>query len=160
MGLFQFCCMPFGLTGAPSTFQRMMNKSFHRLPFVTVYIDDVLVVHSTTIEQHQVHLRKVFQRLREAGLMLKGKKCHVAMSEVRYLGHIFSGAGMMPDLQKIKAVQEWPTLTTVKEVRRFLGLASYYRRYILLIFPSLSIALHRKMHYLNGQVSVTWHSKS
>lgn len=129
MGLFQFCCMPFGLTGAPSTFQRMMNKIFRGLPFVTVYVDDVLV-HSTTIEQHRVHLRKVFQRLREAGLTLKGKKCHVAMSEVRYLGHVFSGTGMMPDVQKIKAVQEWPTPTTVKEVRRFLGLASYYRRYI------------------------------
>jgi len=69
--------------------------------------------------------------VREAGLTLKGKKCHVAMSAVHYLGHIFSGAGMSPDVQKIKAVQEWPIPTTVKEVRRFLGLASYYRRYIL-----------------------------
>ena len=100
----------------------MMNKIFRGLPFVTVYVDDLLV-HSTTIEQHRVHLRKVFQRLREAGLTLKGKKYHVAMLELRYLGHIFSGAGMIPDLQTIKAVQEWPTPTTVKEVRRFLSLA-------------------------------------
>jgi len=130
MGLFQFCRMPFGLTGAPSTFQRMMNKIFRGLPFVTVYVDDVLV-HSATAEQHRAHLQQVFQRVREAGLTLKGKKCQVAMSAVHYLGHIFSGAGMSPDVQKIKAVQEWPIPTTVKEVRRFLGLASYYRRYIL-----------------------------
>ena len=79
MGLFQFCRMPFGLTGAPSTFQRMMNKIFRGLSFVTVYVDDVLV-HSATAEQHRNHLRQVFQRLREAGLTLKGKKvphCHV-----------------------------------------------------------------------------------
>ena len=94
-----------------------------------MYVDDVLV-HSTTAEQHRDHLRQVFQRLHEAGLTLKGKKCHIAMSEVHYLGHVFSGAGMTPNVQKIKAVQDWPTPTTVKEVRRFLGLASYYRRYI------------------------------
>ena len=97
MGLFQFCCMPFGLTGAPSTFQRMMNKIFRGLPLVTVYIDDVLV-HSTSIEEHREHLQIVFQCLREAGLTLKGKKCHIAMPEVRYLGHVISGTSMRPDL--------------------------------------------------------------
>ena len=66
--------------------------------------------------------------MREAGLTLKGKKCHVAMSAVHYLGHVFSGAGMSPDVQKIEA--DWTTPTTVKEVCTFLGLASYYRRYI------------------------------
>jgi hypothetical protein len=129
MGLFQFCHMPFGLTGAPSTFQRMMNKIFRGLPFVTVYVDDVLV-HSATADQHREPLQQVFQRIHDTGLTLKGKKCHVAMSAVHYLGHVFSGAGMSPDVQKIKAIQDWPTPTTVKEVRTFLGLASYYRRYI------------------------------
>lgn len=106
-----------------------MNKIFCGLPFVTVYVDDVLV-HSAMAEQHCDHLKQVFQRLREAGLTLKGKKCHIAMSEVHYLGHVFSKSGMTPDTQKIKAIQEWPVPTTVKEVRRFLGLASYYRCYI------------------------------
>lgn len=129
MGLFQFCRMPFGLTGAPSTFQRMMNKIFRGLPFVTVYVDDVLV-HSASLEEHKEHLRIVFQRLREAGLTLKGKKCCIAVPEVHYLGHVFSRSGMKPDVRKIEAVKEWPTPTTTKEVRRFLGLASYYRRYI------------------------------
>ena len=129
MGLFEFTRMPFGLTGAPSTFQRMMNKIFRGLPFVTTYIDDIMV-HSATPEEHCHHLQQVFEKLRQAGLTLKGKKCKVAMSEVHYLGHVFSEAGMTPDNQKIVAIQDWPTPTTVKEVRRFLGLASYYRRYI------------------------------
>lgn len=140
MGLFQFCRMPFGLTGAPSTFQRMM-KIFHGLPFVTVYVDDILV-HSATADQHRDHLRQVFQQLHEAGLTLKGKKCYIAMSAVHYLGHIFSGAGMLPDVQKIRAIQDWPIPTTVKEVRIFLGLASYYRRHIQ-HFADISKPLNR-----------------
>ena len=75
------------------------NKIFHGLPFVTVYVDDVLV-HSATAEQHWDHLQQVFQRVREAGLTQKGKKCHIAMSAVYYLGHIFSRAGMSPDVQR------------------------------------------------------------
>jgi hypothetical protein len=105
-----------------------MNKIFRGLPFVTVYVDDVLV-HSATADQHREPLQQVFQRIHDTGLTLKGKKCHVAMSAVHYLGHVFSGAGMSPDVQKIKAIQEWPTPTTVKEARTFLGLSSY-RHYI------------------------------
>lgn len=129
MGLFQFCRMPFGLTGAPSSFQRLMNQIFRGLPFVTTYIDDVLV-HSATEKEHMDHLRQVFQRLREAGLTLRGRKCHIAMRQVRYLGHVFSASGMSPDQEKIQAVREWPVPTNATEVRQFLGLASYYRRYI------------------------------
>ena len=121
--------MPFGLTGAPSSFQRLMDKIFRDIPFVTTYIDDVLL-HSATEELHQHHLRAVFQRLKEAGLTLRGRKCHIGMSEVPYLGHIFSGTGMAPDQKKVQAVQEWPVPTDATEVRRFLGLASYYRRYM------------------------------
>ena len=129
MGLFQFCRMPFGLAGAPSSFQRLMNQIFRGLPFVTTYIDDVLV-HSADGEEHVDHLKQVFQRLREAGLTLRGWKCHIAMPKVVYLGHVFSASGMAPDHRKIVAVQEWPIPTNATEVRQFLGLASYYRRYI------------------------------
>ena len=88
-------------------FQRMMNKIFRGLPFVTIYMDDVLV-HSATDEQHRDHLQQVFQRIRETGLTLKDNKCHIAMSELHYLGHVFSGAGMKPDVLKIKAVEKCP----------------------------------------------------
>ena len=129
MGLFQFCRMPFGLAGAPSSFQRLMNQIFRGLPFVTTYIDDVLI-HSANEKEHVDHLRQVFQRLRDAGLTLRGRKCHIAMRQVRYLGHVFSASGMSPDQEKVQAVREWPIPTNATEVRQFLGLASYYRRYI------------------------------
>ena len=99
MGLFQFRCVPFGLTGAPSSFQRLMNQLFRDLPFVTVYLDDILV-HSANKHQHAQHLRQVFDRLSEANFSLRGSKCHIAMSRVSYLGHVFSSAGMSPDQKK------------------------------------------------------------
>ena len=129
MGLFQFCRMPFGLPGAPSSFQRLMNQIFMGFPFVTTYIDDVLV-HSASEEEHVGHLKQVFQRLREAELTLRGWKCHIAMPKVVYLGHVFSTSGMATDHRKIVAVQEWSVPTNATEVRQFVGLASYYCRYI------------------------------
>lgn len=129
LGLFQFKRMPFGLTGAPSSFQRMMDKLFRDLPFVSSYIDDVLI-HSSDVSSHRKHLQEVFRRLREAGLTLRGQKCHIGLSQVSYLGHTFSADGVAPDKNKVQAVQDWPTPTDVVTLRQFLGLASYYRRYI------------------------------
>ena len=129
LGLFEFKRMPFGLSNAPSSFQRMMNKLFRDLPFVTTYIDDILV-HSSEERTHRQHLHKVFDRLREAGLTLRGSKCHIGISEVSYLGHVFSAQGMRPDEGKVRRVQEWPVPTDVMAVKQILGLASYYHRYI------------------------------
>ena len=88
LGLFQFGCMPFGLTGAPGSFQRLMNKIFRGLQFVTTYIDDVLI-HSINREMHKTQLEQIFQRIKEAGLTLKGCKCRIGKDEVIYLGHVF-----------------------------------------------------------------------
>lgn len=100
LGLYQFCWIPFGLSRAPSSFQRVINKVLHGLLFATTYVDDILV-HSTSEDEHKVHLREVFQRLREAGLTLKRKKCHISMTDVSYLGHVFSSAGMVLGPQKV-----------------------------------------------------------
>ena len=112
MGLYQFCQMPFGLTGAPSSFQRLMDLVFYGLPFVTTYIDDVLI-HSSSEMQHKEHFQIVFQHLLEAGLTLRGRKCQIGTSKVSYLEHIFTGAGMQPDSKKVSSVQDWPTPTDV-----------------------------------------------
>ena len=139
-GLFQFRRMPFGLTGAPSSFQRLMDKLFCDLPYVNSYIDDVLV-HSPDVPTHKKHLNEVFHRLREAGLSLRGQKCHLRLSKVPYLGHVFSKNGMAPDTKKVQAVCEWPVPKNVTDVRCFLGLSSYYRCYIR-NFADIAAPLH------------------
>ena len=141
MGLYQFRQMPFGLTGAPSSFQRLMDSVFQGLPFVTTYIDDVLI-HSSSEKQHKEHLESVFQRLTNAGLTLRGTKCQIGMSQVCYLGHVFTGKGMQPDPKKVSSVQDWPTPTDVTTLRQFIGLASYYRRYIKK-FADIAYPLHK-----------------
>ena len=139
--LYQFCRMPFGLMNAPSSFQRMMDQIFRSLPFVSSYIDDVLI-HSSSVREHKEHLQEVFNRISEAGLTLRGQKCKLGLSEVKYLGHVFSAAGMQPDPEKVSVTRNWPTPTNVAEVRQFLGLASYYRRYISQ-FAQIATPLHQ-----------------
>ena len=129
MGLYQFCRMTFGLTGASSSFQRLMDTVLRGLPFILIHLDDILI-HSRTLQLHMEHLRIVFEHLSAAGLTLRGRKCHIGLPRVSYLGHIFSGKGMEPDTQKLKAITSWPIPTELSGVRKFLDLASYYRRYI------------------------------
>ena len=99
-----------------------MDIVLHGLPFVVIYLDDILI-YSTDANQHGDHLRQVFSRLQAAGLTLRGTKCHIGMYLVSYLGHQFSSEGMAPDPKKTQATREWPTPGSVKAVRHFLGLA-------------------------------------
>ena len=105
MGLFQFRCMPLRLMGAPGSSQRMTNQLLQDLPFITVYIDDILI-HSANRDQHAQHLQQVFDRLSKANLILRGCKCHIALSSVSYLDHVFSSTGKSPDPQKVAAMRD------------------------------------------------------
>jgi len=121
-----------------------MDKTLQGLPFVTIYLDDILVhsgVHSESVETHAQHLKVVFQRIRDAGLTLRGSKCHIGLSSVCYLGHVFSAKGMSADLTKVQSITDWPVPTNATEVHQFLGLASYYRRCIL-NFSNIAAPLH------------------
>ena len=130
-GLWQFTVMPFGLANAPATFERIMEQVLAGLPLSTalVYLDDVLVAGRDFADQ-MVNLRTVLQRLRKANLKLSPKKCFLFQREVRYLGRILSEHGIATDPEKTEVVRSWPIPTSVKELRSFVGLCSYYRRFI------------------------------
>ncbi|KAL5775964.1 hypothetical protein ACOSP7_013524 [Xanthoceras sorbifolium] len=130
-GAYEFLVMPFGLTNAPATFCTLMNKIFHPYldRFVVVYLDDI-VVYSNTLEEHAQHLQAVFKVLRENELYVKKEKCSFAQLEVYFLGHKIKDGVLMMDEAKIKAICEWDPPTKVPELRSFLGLVNYYRRFI------------------------------
>ncbi len=130
-GSYEFLVMPFGLTNAPATFCTLMNKVFHPYldKFVVVYLDDI-VIYSTTLEEHVDHLRTVFQVLRENKLYVKREKCSFATEEVTFLGHKIKDGKLMMEQDKVRAIQEWEAPTKVTELRSFLGLVNYYRRFI------------------------------
>ena len=121
-GLFEFKVMPFGLHGAPATFQRMMDDVLRECSdYAAAYLDDV-VIHSTTWEDHTHHIRSVLSTLRGAGLTVKPKKCQLAMKTCTYFGHVVGNGEVRPEEGKVKAVVNYPTPTTKKQVRAFLGL--------------------------------------
>ena len=130
-GLFQFKVMPFGLCNAPATFQRLIDRVLVGLQWeqCLVYLDDI-VVFGKTFEQTLARLRLVMERLKAAGLKLKASKCKWFQKSVQYLGHIVSAEGIKCDPEKIETVKDWPIPKSVTQVRSFLGLASYYRKFI------------------------------
>ena len=130
-GLYQWLVMPFGLMNAPGTFERLIERIMKGLRFeiLLVYLDDVIIFGST-FEESLDRLILVLQRLRDAKLKLKAKKCHLFQKEVIYLGHKVSGNGIEADPGKIESVTKWPTPSNVTDVRSFLGLCSYYRKFI------------------------------
>jgi len=129
-GLYQFKVMPFGLQGAPATFQRLMDRLLRGLEdFTGAYLDD-LVIFSSTWEEHIQRITLVLDRLRAAGLTAKPKKCKFGMKECVYLGYIVGNGVVRPEMSKIEAVMEFPTPQTKSHVRAFLGLTGYYRKFI------------------------------
>jgi hypothetical protein len=130
-GLYEFLVMPFGLTNAPATFQGVMNHILEKMlrKGVLVFMDDILI-YSPTLEEHQQQVREVFQILRAHQLQLKQTKCTFAQQNLEYLGNVIGTAGVATDSSKIDTVQAWPRPTTLKQLRGFLGLTGYYRKFI------------------------------
>ena len=131
LGHYEYVVMPFGLTNAPATFMTLMNSIFRDYlgKFVLVFIDDILI-YSKNEEEHKQHLKQVFEILREHKLYAKLSKCVFFTSRVEFLGHVISDEGVSVDPRKVTAVAEWPIPKDKTEVRSFLGLASYYRRFV------------------------------
>ncbi|GJY64927.1 putative nucleotidyltransferase, ribonuclease H [Tanacetum coccineum] len=131
-GSYEFLVVPFGLTNAPATFYTLMNKLFHPFldKFLVVYLDDI-VVYSHTLEEHVLHLKQVFQVLRDNELYVKLEKCSFSQDEIEFLGHKIKDRELMMDGAKIKAIQDWEPPSKVTEWRYFLGLVNYYRKFIM-----------------------------
>eukprot|EP00253_Pinus_taeda_P005349 PITA_05349 len=151
-GHYEFVVFPFGLTNAPATFMCLMNGIFHPYldQFVLIFIDDILI-YSRNIEEHCEHLRIVLQTLRKHQLYAKFSKCDFFMEEIQYLGHVISKEGIAVDPEKIKAIMDWPIPKDVTDVRSFMGLAGYYRRFMAgfskVAFPITSLQKKGKLFH-------------
>jgi hypothetical protein len=123
--------MPFGLSNAGATFQRLLDLLMDRLAveMCLVYLDD-FIRFSATPEQHLLRIHLILQRISECGMKLKASKCVLLQTSVRFLGHVISSDGIGTDPEKTRLVQQWPVPSNLSELRGFLGLAGYYRRHI------------------------------
>ncbi|GBG91228.1 hypothetical protein CBR_g52110 [Chara braunii] len=151
-GLHKFTVMRFGLMNAPATFQSLMNKVFRNQinRFVVVYLDDILIF-SKSMEEHMRHLEEVLQILKDAQLHLNLEKSEFGRDSVIYLEHRLSAAGLEPEATKVEVIRR-PQPDNVRELRSFLGLASYYRKFV----PKFSIIAHPLSKLTSKNVSYTW----
>ena len=127
--LFEYTHMPFGVASAPSIFQRTMDNLLQRLEHVVVYIDDILIT-GRTKEEHLCTLGKVLQILEDARMRLKKEKCVFMVPSMEYLGHSISKEGLQLTAEKVRAITVAPQLTNVFELKEFLGLINYYRKFM------------------------------
>ena len=141
-GIFRFRKMPFGLCNAPATFQRLMDVVLAGLSYeiCLVYLDDIIIF-STDIDTHLIRLRTIFERLRQSNLKLKPSKCSLLRQKVCFLGYIVSKDGISADPKKVESILSWPTPIRLREVRAFLGLCSYYRKFCR-SFAEIAAPLH------------------
>ena len=153
LGQYQYRRMLFGLTNAPATFQRLMSQLFSgkEWEFVSVYLDDVLIA-SRDIKEYLEHVKKVLQKVSEAGLHLKPSKCVFAAEEIEYLGHTLTTEGVKPNSGKVEAVKSFPKPSKVKEVKSFLGLANFYRCHI----PDMAIISRPLTALTRKDVTFDW----
>lgn len=155
-GHYQFKRMPFGLKNAPSTFQRLMDNVLSGLQGneLFVYMDDI-VIYARSLREHEIKFERLMKRLKEANLKLQPDKCEFLRREVAYLGHIICSEGVRPDPDKIKSVTEFPNPKNPKNIKQFLGLVGYYRRFI----PNFSKIAKPLTDLLKKDKAFTWLSK-
>ena len=152
-GLFEYLVMPFGLTNAPSVFQHLMNDIFRDLldVYCVIYIDDILI-YSETLEDHKVHVRTILQRLKDNNLYSKIEKCIFHASSVEFLGYVVSSNGISMEPSRVKAIRDWPTPRSIKDIQKFLGFANFYRMFV----PNYSKTIVPITQLLKKDVPFEW----
>ena len=130
-GHFEFTVLPFGLTNAPATFSTLMQKIFHPYldEFVVVFLDDILIF-SKNEKDHAIHLSKALEILRENKLYAKQEKCKFFQTTIDFLGHVITPEGIAVEPAKVEAIENWPSCKTVEDIRSFLGLCGFHRRFV------------------------------
>ena len=129
-GKYKFLQVPFGLAQAPAFFQHLMNKVLDNCPFAMTYLDDIIIF-SDTEEEHLAHIKEIFKRLEAADLKMKRSKCNFFKKHIHYLGHLISANGIRPLKDKLDTIRDMPAPPhNSKEVKQFLGLAGYYRKFV------------------------------
>jgi len=152
-GSFEFRVLPMGLCNAPATFMHLMNVTFKDYldDFIIVFLDDILIF-SKTLEEHKKHVALALDRLRKSKLYAKASKCELFKKEVEFLGHRIGAEGLRTMDEKVKAICEWPTLSKVGDVRAFLGLVGYYRKFI----PNFSRIALPLTELTKNHITFTW----
>jgi len=160
-GHYEFNRMPFGLAGAPFTFQRLMHTVLKNENWLTclIYLDDVLIF-SKDFKEHVERLRIILSKIEKSGLKLSPLKCNFFMQEISYLGHLVTSEGLKPDPTKIETIKKWPQPKTIKDLRSFLGFANYYRKFIS-SYSLLSAILESLMkgHEKKSNLALCWTEK-
>ncbi len=151
-GLFEFLRMPFGLKNAAQAFQRLMDTVCQGLDFVFVYLDDILIF-SRSEAEHKIHLRQLFERLQEHGLVISLAKCKFGVSEIDFLGHRVNQYGVTPLPGKVQAIREFPKPSTVKGLQEYLGMINFYHRFV----PSAAAVMQPLFNATKGKTKlVKW----
>ena len=153
-GLYRYTRLPYGISSAPGIFQRVMENLLRGIPGVIVYLDDILVTDHTT-QEHLKSLDEVLRKLEEGGLVVKKSKCEFMVPSVQYLGHRIDAKGLHPLREKVRAIEEAPAPRSVKELRSYLGLITYYSKFL----PNMSTILAPVYHLLKKDVKWTWKKK-
>ena len=159
-GLYEYARMPFGLSNSPATFQRLMEVVLGDLNYgsLLLYLDDILVF-SSSFKEHLERLEVVFKRLRQHGLKLKPKKCYFFRKECKYLGHVVSAKGIATDPAKTEAIGGWKQPQTEKQLRAFLGISGYYRKFVKR-FSQIAAPLHALLTKRGCKKGAAWRRPS
>lgn len=159
-GLYEYVVMPFGLRNATQTCQRYVDSIFRDLPFLFIYIDDILIM-SNSPDEHETHLRAVFSRLQEHGLTINTSKSVLGKNEVQFLGYLINSDWYKASQDRIQAILDFPRPETVAQLRRFLSMLNYYRGCIQHAAQlQAPLNAHLKESVKSDKTPILWHTKS